>query len=117
MTRRIQRSMCAGMLGLQGIVLVLTTPGLLRLTDVSTATGVTVGLGLALACLVAAGTMRRGGGLLGWVVQACSVALGVLIPVMVLVGTVFVALYAGAWFLGARIDREKAAAAGTQEGG
>ena len=107
---RIQRSMCAGMLGLQAVVLFLTTPVLLTLTDVATPTGLAVGLGLAAACVVAAGTMRRRvGGPLGWVVQACSLALGLLIPVMVVVGVVFTALYAGAWFVGRRIDEEKAA--------
>jgi hypothetical protein len=111
---RIQRSMCAGMLGLQAVVLFLTTPVLLRLTDLDTSTGVVVGLGLAVACVLAAATMRRRfGGALGWLIQVCSLALGVLIPVMVVVGVVFLALYAGAWFVGRRIDEEKAAFGGS----
>lgn len=108
-TGRMQRSMCAGVLGLQTVVLFLTTPVLLTLTEVGTSTGLVVGLGLALACVIAAGTMRRRVGvLLGWVIQASSIALGFLIPIMVVVGVVFLALYAGAFVLGARIDRERA---------
>ncbi len=106
---RIQRSMCAGMLGLEAVVLFLTTPVLLTLTDVSTGVGLAVGLGLTLACLVAAGLMRRRvGAALGWAVQAGALALGFLIPAMFALGLVFLALYAGAYVLGGRIDRERA---------
>jgi hypothetical protein len=105
---KVQRSMCAGMLGLQSVVLLLTTPVMLALTDVRTGVALLVGLGLTTACIVAAGTMRRGGGLLGWVVQAASIALGVVVPVMFALGLVFLALYAGSWVLGSRIDQERA---------
>jgi hypothetical protein len=101
--------MCAGMLLLQAVVVFLTTPVLLVLTDVSTAVGLALGLGLTLACIVAAGTMRRPlGGRLGWAVQVASILLGFLVTVMFALGLVFGALYAGAWFLGAKIDRERA---------
>ena len=95
---------------LQAVVLGLTTPVLIALTDVGTGVALAVGLGLTVLCIVAAGTMRRGGvgGALGWVVQAASLALGFLITAMFALGVVFGSLYAGAWFLGARIDRERA---------
>ena len=106
---RTQRSLCAGMLGLQAVVVFLTTPVLLTLTDVATGVGLMIGLGLTAGCVVAAALMGRGrvGGVLGWVVQACSIALGVLLPVMVALGVVFLGLYAASWVLGARIDRER----------
>jgi hypothetical protein len=108
-TGRIQRTMCAGMLGLQAVVLFLTTPVLLSVNEVDTAVGVGVGLGLTLLCLVAAGTMRRPLGLaLGWVVQACTLAMGFVIAEMFVLGVVFLALYAGSYRLGAKIDRERA---------
>ena len=108
---KTQRSMCAGMLGLEAIMLSLTTPVLLTLTEVSTAVGLTIGLGLTVACVLVAGLVRRPGGLqLGFVIQAAAIALGVLVPLMVLLGVVFLGLYAGSYVLGARIDREKAAA-------
>jgi hypothetical protein len=101
--------MCAGMLGLQSVVLLLTTPVMLTLTDVGTGVGLALGMGLTLACLVAAGTMRRPlGGALGWLVQLLSILMGLVVTVMFALGAVFLALYAGSWFLGARIDRERA---------
>jgi hypothetical protein len=106
---RIQRSLCAGMLGLEAVVLFLTVPVMLTLTDVSTGAGVSVGVGLTAACVVAAGLMRRPlGGKIGWVVQVCAIALGFVVPVMFALGLVFLALYAGSFVLGARIDRERA---------
>jgi hypothetical protein len=105
---RIQRAMCAGMLGLQSVVLLLTVPVMLSLTEVDTAVALLIGVGLTLACLVAAGTMRRPvGGALGWAVQVASLAMGLVVPVMFALGAVFLALYGGSWFLGQRIDRER----------
>ena len=106
---RIQRACCSGMLLLEAVVLFLTTPVMLSLTDVDTVAALVVGVGLTLACFVAAGGMRASwGGPLGWVVQVAAIALGVVVPVMFALGAVFLALYAGSWFLGARIDRERA---------
>ena len=106
---KVQRAMCAGILGLQVLALVPFTPVLLVLTDIDTGLALAIGLGLIVACLVAAGTMRRAiGGPLGWAVELVTVALGVVVPVMFGLGAVFLALYAGSWFLGAKIDRERA---------
>jgi uncharacterized membrane protein YciS (DUF1049 family) len=106
---RIQRAMCAGMLGLQSVVLLLTVPVMLSLTEVDTVVALVVGVGLMLACIVAAGMMRgRVGGALGWAVQVASLAMGFVVPVMFALGAIFLALYAGSWFLGQRIDRERA---------
>jgi hypothetical protein len=106
---RIQRAMCAGMLGLQSVVMLLTTPVLLTLTEVPTAVALVIGLGLTVACVVAAGLMRRrAGGMLGWAVQVASIALGFVVPAMFALGVVFLALFAGSWFMGVRIDRERA---------
>jgi hypothetical protein len=105
---RIQRAMCAGMLGLESMVLLLTTPVMLSLTEVGTVTALVIGLGLTLACLVAAGMMRRPvGAALGWAVQVAAVGLGFLVPAMFALGLVFLALYGGSFFLGAKIDRER----------
>ena len=109
MTGRTRRSMCAGMLGLQAIVFLLTTPVLLTLTEVRTGVAVGIGVGLTVACVVVAGLVRRPGGLqLGFVVQAAAIALGLLVPTMVVLGLVFLGLYTAAYVVGGRIDREKA---------
>jgi hypothetical protein len=103
--------MCAGILGLQAVVFLLTTPLLLVQTDLSTGAGLGIGLGLTVACVVVAGLVRRPGGLqLGFVLQAAAIALGVLLPLMVVLGIVFLALYTAAYVVGGRIDREKAEA-------
>ena len=108
--RSAQRSMCAGMLGLQAVVLFLLGVTLPSVADaVSPGGGIAIGLGLGALCVLAAGTMRnRVGFLLGWGVQVLSLALGFVIPVMFALGAVFLALYAGAYVLGGRIDRERA---------
>jgi hypothetical protein len=114
---RTRRATCAGMLGLQAIVFVLTTPVLLTLTDVGTGVGVGIGVGLAVACVLVAGLVRRPGGLqLGFVVQAAAIALGVLVPMMVVLGIVFLGLYTAAYLVGGRIDREKAEREAAEEG-
>ena len=107
--RSIQRSMCSGMLGLQAVVLFLVGVTLPSVTDVSAAVGIGIGLGLAVLCVLAAGLMRRRVGLaLGWAVQVVSIVLGFVITAMFALGAVFLALYGGAYFLGARIDQERA---------
>ncbi len=105
------------MLGLQAIVSLLTTPVLLTLTSVGTGVGLAIGLGLTTACVVAAGLVRRPGGLqLGFAVQVAAIALGVLIPTMVVLGVVFLGLYTAAYVVGGRVDRERAAREAAQEG-
>lgn len=106
---RIQRSMCAGMLGLQSVVLFLVGLLLPSATDLGFGAGIGIGLGLGALCVLAAGLMRTPvGGWLGWGIQAASIALGFVVTAMFALGVIFLALYAGSWFLGARIDQEKA---------
>ncbi len=117
MSGRTQRMLCSAMLGLQAVVLRLATPVLLTLTAVDTGVGLGIGLGLTAACVLVAGLVRRPGGLaLGFVVQAAAIALSVLIPVMVVLGVAFLALYTAAYVVGGRIDREKAAREAAPEG-
>jgi hypothetical protein len=107
--RSIRRSMCAGMLGLQAVVLFLVGLVMTGLTDVGFATAFGIGLGLAVLCVVAAGMLRRPVGYwLGWVVQGLSIALGLVVPMMFFLGVVFASLWAGAYHLGGQIDRERA---------
>lgn len=106
--RSAQRSMCAAMLALQAVVLGLTTPVMITVAGVPTGTALVIGLGLTAACLVVAGLLRqRWAYVLGWAIQVASVALGVVIAIMIPLGVIFGALWAGAYFLGAKIDRER----------
>jgi hypothetical protein len=107
--RSVQRSMCAGMLTLQAVVLFLTGVVSIGSTDLGARASLTMGLGLALLCVLAAGMLgRRLGYPLGWLVQVISIGLGFLVPLMFFLGVVFAGLWAAAYFVGARIEREKA---------
>jgi hypothetical protein len=107
--RSAQRSMCATMLALQAVVLGLTTPVMISVAAVPVSTALLVGLGLTIACVVVAGMLRRPWAFaVGWGIQVASLALGVVITMMFVLGAIFTALWAGAYFLGAKIDRERA---------
>ena len=103
--------MCAAILTLEAITLGLTTPVLITIADVSTGAALGIGLGLLAACIVAAGMLRsKVGYALGWLIQVAAIAVGVLVPMMFFLGTVFAVLWGSADFLGRKIERERAAA-------
>ncbi len=107
--RSARRSLSATMLTLQAVVLGLTTPVLIEVASVPTATALWIGLGLMAACLLTAGMLRHEWAYyVGWAIQVASLALGFVTSVMFILGAVFLALWAGAFFLGAKIDRERA---------
>jgi high-affinity Fe2+/Pb2+ permease len=104
----MQRSLCAAMLVLQAVVLGLTTPVMTSVADVELAVALSVGLGLAAACVLTAGLLRaRWAYALGWAIQVASIAVGFLVTMMFLLGVVFAALWAAAYLLGAQIDTER----------
>lgn len=105
----MQRRLCVAILSLEAILLGLTTLVLLPLGDVSTGAALGIGLGLMAACIVLCGLMRfRWAYALGWVVQLVAIGLGTAISAMYVLGAVFLALWATAFFLGAKIERERA---------
>lgn len=109
--RSPRRGMCAAILALEAVVLGLTTPVMITVADVDVATALWVGLGLTVACLVLAGMLRREWAYsLGWVVQGAAIGLGFVIPLMFFLGAIFALLWGAAYFLGLRIERERAAA-------
>jgi tetrahydromethanopterin S-methyltransferase subunit C len=109
--RSPRRGMCAAVLALEGIVLGLTTPVMVTLGDVPLGTALAIGLGLAAACLVLAGALRSEAAYgLGWVVQVAAVGLGFVVPVMFFLGAIFGLLWGCAYYLGKKIERERAAA-------
>lgn len=111
-----RRMLCATMLALQAVVLGLTTPVMIQVSHVSAGVATAVGLGLALACLVAAAMLRQEWAYwLGWAIQVASLAMGFVITMMFVLGVIFGALWAGAYFVGRRIERERAAAYAAHE--
>jgi hypothetical protein len=109
--RSPQRGMCAAILSLEAIVLGLTTPVMINLADVPWRTACAVGLGLCVACLVLAGLLRwEVAYAAGWVVQVAAIGLGFVVPMMFVLGAIFALLWGTAYFLGRKIERERAAA-------
>jgi len=109
--RSPRRGMCAAVLCLEAIVLGLTTPVLITIADVSTGAALGTGLGLALACLLLAGMLRREWAYAaGWVIQVAAVGLGFVISLMFVLGVIFALLWGTADLLGRKIERERAAA-------
>jgi hypothetical protein len=103
--------MCAAVLCLEGVVLGLTTPVMIAVEDIAVPTALVVGLGLALACFLVAGMLRAEWAYgAGWVLQVGAVALGFAVPLMFFLGTVFAGLWGLAWWLGKKIERERAEA-------
>jgi len=110
-TKSPRRGMCAAVLTLEAIVLGLSTPIMITLGHVSKGTALSFGLGLAVACLLVAGLLRKEWGYwLGWALQVGAIALGVLASLMWFLGALFALLWGCAYFLGRRIEDERAAA-------
>jgi len=109
--RSPRRGMCAAVLSLEAITLGLTTPVMITVADVDKEVALAVGLGLAVACLLIAGLLRAEWGYaLGWAVQLGAIGLGVLVTLMFFLGSLFALLWGTAYFLGRKIERERAAA-------
>ena len=103
------RAMCAAILTLEAIILALAVPVMISIEDVSKPLALSIGLGLALLCILTAGALRRPQAyVVGHLIQLGTVAMGFLMPVMFFVGAMFTALWLGAFFLGRRIESDKA---------
>ncbi|MDV3296953.1 MAG: DUF4233 domain-containing protein [Brachybacterium paraconglomeratum] len=104
-----KRALAATILALEAVVLGLTTPVLIGVAEVPVGQALAIGLGLTAACIVAAGMLRRPWAYgLGWAIQVVALGLGFVVGEMIVLGIVFTALWAGAVFLGGKIDRERA---------
>lgn len=109
--RSPRRGMCAAVLSLEGITIGLTIPVMISVAGVAAPTALGVGLGLMVACILLAGLLRAEWAYLGgWVLQAAAIGLGLVVPMMFLLGGIFALLWGAAYFLGRSIERERAAA-------
>jgi len=108
------RGLASSVLALEAIVLLLVVPVAVVIFDVDVAVGATAGVVLIALCVVAIAGLGRGWGYrLGWVVQALSVALGFVVPVMFVLGGIFALLY----YYALRIARDVEAAKAAREAG
>jgi hypothetical protein len=105
----MQRRLCAAILALEAIAFGLSTPVLISIADVGTATGLWIGLGLTVGCLLVAGLLRYPWAYwLGWALQVAAIGVGFAVPTMFFLGAVFLALWATAYFMGRKIEVERA---------
>lgn len=110
--------MCAAILALEAVTLGLTTPVLITIADVPVATALWIGLGLTVACLLVAGMLRSEAAYAaGWLIQIGAIALGFEVPIMFALGAIFALLWGSAYFLGRKIERDRAAAYAAHEAG
>ena len=104
------RTMAAAVLGLESIVLFLTTPVMIQVSDVERGPALAAGLGLAvLAVLLCALLRYRWAYVAGSVLQVAAVGLGFVVTAMFVLGVIFALLWAAALVLGRRVDEAKAA--------
>ncbi len=103
------RGMCATMLMLEAVILALAVPVMISVEGVSKPLALASGLGLALLCVLTAGSLRRPQAyLVGHVIQVGAIGLGFLVTIMFFIDAIFAALWFGAFFLGKRIEEDKA---------
>lgn len=116
--RSARRQFAATILALESLLVVFATLVAFGLRVAQPAMIWAAGGTLAVALVVAAGLLRHPGGyLLGSVLQALVLAAGLVVPMMYVIGGVFVVLWVVALRLGGRIDRERAQwSAGTPDG-
>ncbi len=107
--RSPRRTLAAATVSLEAFVVFFA--GLVAKDLSALSTGAALGIfgGLAVACLLTAGVLRRRWGYgFGWLVQAAAVATGLWVPVMFFLGALFAILWFVALRQGARIERERA---------
>lgn len=105
------RSLCATVLAVEAITLGLTTPVMITISDVPTGTALVIGLGLAVGCLLVAGLLRFSWAYwIGHAIQVGAIGLGFVVTLMFVLGPIFATLWATAYVLGRRIERERAEA-------
>lgn len=99
------RRLCASVLGMEAIVLGLITPVAITIGNVPPALAVTVGIGLAVCCVLVVGLLKRPFAYVaGSVIQVLAIATGFLVPMMFLLGVIFAALWVTAIFVAHRVE-------------
>lgn len=111
--RSARRMFCSTLLALEAFVVFFAALAAYGLRAVDTGVILGVGIGGALACILAAGLLRSFVGyLLGTFIQGCLVAVAFLVPEMrdhmLAVGLTFAVLWIICWRVGGRVDVERA---------
>jgi hypothetical protein len=113
------RGIAAAVLVFEGLVVLFATLVALDLSDIDDSTLWWVGGSASVACVLAAGLLRRPWGYaVGSALQVLVVAAGLVVPAMFFLGLVFAALWFLVLHLGRRVERlQRERAAGGPGGG
>jgi hypothetical protein len=104
--KRPMNGTLAALLLLEGIAIGLSVPVMITISGVDPVPALVAGLGLAVVAFAASGMQtRKGGRLVGALVQVGAVALGLLTPAMAILGAVFGICWVGGLLLEDRIRR------------
>ena len=100
------RVLCSSVLAIEALVVLLGIPVATSNGSISNpSVAILVGVLLALMLVLSIGTLSRPWGLgLCWVLQAVVLATGLLVPLMFIVGGIFVVLWYAAVHNGRRVD-------------
>lgn len=99
------RRLCASVLGMQAIVVALVTPVAITVNKVPVPVALTVGLGLAVLCVLVTGMLKRPYAYIaGSVLQILTIATGFLVTTMFFLGVIFGALWITAIFVARRVE-------------
>ena len=105
--RSPKRTLAASVLCFEALVVFFAGLVAKDLSTLAPATALTLGVALALACLLTAGWLRRPGGyLVGSALQVVVIATGVWVGAMFFLGGVFALLWVVAIRLGGRLELE-----------
>ncbi|MEU7001633.1 DUF4233 domain-containing protein [Nonomuraea sp. NPDC046570] len=99
------RRLCSTVLGMEAIVVGLMTPVAISVGGVEPALAVTVGIGMAVLCVLVAGLLKRPFAYIaGSVVQVLAICTGFLVPAMFFLGAIFAVLWVTAIFVARRVE-------------
>lgn len=111
-----RRQFAAAILVLEAFVVFFAALVMYGLDLATVAVIVGAGTSMVLLCVVAAGLLRRPlGYVLGWIVQVLLVVLGLFVPMMLILGLVFLTIWMASMRLGGQIDVERAERAAAAE--
>ena len=109
---RTQHALASIVLGFELIIVVLIGLAMFGLSVLEPRElGLIIGGGLAILIILGLVLMRRqrAGIIVGWVVHALMLATGIVLPMALIVGVLFTALWIFCMVKGARIDRDRTA--------
>lgn len=100
--------MCSAVLVFEAIVLWLSVPVMITISDLSPGKAGALGGSLGVACVIVAGLLGRSWGYAaGHVMQLALVAVALVVPSMFFVGGVFAGLWLLAYIVGLKIDPDR----------